>query len=160
MNLHHQVNIFQNFYCNVYQISINIFFLPADLQELLLRVHKESEEKAAKKHTEQCVNHAPIVIERTKPGKELKIVEAPKKEIIKKPEKSHWNISEFTSDLWENLPFLRSSGKSGKKIDITKIHWRDRETLQFMRGIMDECTHLSNFSVPFDTSLIIGKFIL
>lgn len=59
----------------------------------------------------------------------------------------------MTSDFWVNLPFVRSSGK---KIDIGKINWRDREALQFMRGIMDECTHLSNFSVPYDTSLIIG----
>ncbi|OWR54941.1 hypothetical protein KGM_206912 [Danaus plexippus plexippus] len=71
--------------------------------------------------------------------------------LIKKERKS-WNVSELTSDLWVNLPFM----KSGKKIDIGKIHWRDREALQFMRGIMDECTHLSNFSVPFDTSLIIA----
>ncbi|CAK1590324.1 unnamed protein product [Parnassius mnemosyne] len=70
-----------------------------------------------------------------------------------KPEKKSWNVSEFTSDLWTSLPFLKSSGK---KIDIGKIHWRDREALQFMRGIMDECTHLSNFSVPYDTSLIIA----
>ncbi|XP_022131059.2 protein ABHD18 [Pieris rapae] len=77
------------------------------------------------------------------------------KEIIDKPksEKKSWNVSDLTSDLWVNLPFLKSSGK---KIDIGKIHWRDREALQFMRGIMDECTHLSNFSVPFDTSLIIA----
>ncbi|XP_034244711.1 protein ABHD18 isoform X2 [Thrips palmi] len=33
---------------------------------------------------------------------------------------------------------------------------RDREAIQFMRGIMDECTHLKNFSVPVDTSLIIA----
>lgn len=136
----------------------------ADLQDLLLTIQKQAEEKSTKTHTEQHGNDNTIVLERpykpniesTKVNKELlKIVEAPKKEIIKKPEKS-WNISEFTSDLWEHLPFLRSSTKSGKKIDITKIHWRDRETLQFMRGIMDECTHLSNFSMPFDTSLIIA----
>lgn len=30
------------------------------------------------------------------------------------------------------------------------------EVYQFMRGIMDECTHLSNFSVPVDTELIIA----
>lgn len=65
-----------------------------------------------------------------------------------------WHVSDLTSDIWMNLPFIK---KSEKKIDISKIHWRDREALQFMRGIMDECTHLSNFSVPFDTSLIIGK---
>lgn len=29
------------------------------------------------------------------------------------------------------------------------------EAVQFMRGIMDECTHLGNFSIPVDPSLII-----
>ncbi|KAJ6646831.1 Protein ABHD18 [Pseudolycoriella hygida] len=39
-------------------------------------------------------------------------------------------------------------------IDITKTKWWEREALQFMRGMMDECTHLKNFSVPYDTTLI------
>ncbi|XP_076179030.1 protein ABHD18 isoform X2 [Ptiloglossa arizonensis] len=34
--------------------------------------------------------------------------------------------------------------------------WREREALQFMCGIMDECTHLKNFEVPVDTKLIIA----
>ncbi|XP_046748361.1 protein ABHD18 isoform X4 [Diprion similis] len=34
--------------------------------------------------------------------------------------------------------------------------WREREALQFMRGVMDECTHLKNFEVPVDTELIIA----
>ncbi|XP_030040194.1 protein ABHD18 [Manduca sexta] len=72
---------------------------------------------------------------------------------IAKTKDKSWSITEITSDFWMNLPFVKSSGK---KIDISKIHWRDREALQFMRGIMDECTHLSNFSIPFDTSLIIA----
>lgn len=29
------------------------------------------------------------------------------------------------------------------------------EAVQFMRGIMDECTHLGNFSIPVDPSLVI-----
>ena len=29
------------------------------------------------------------------------------------------------------------------------------EALQFMRGVMDECTHLANFSIPVDPSLAI-----
>lgn len=33
---------------------------------------------------------------------------------------------------------------------------RDKEAIWFMKGIMDECTHLKNFSVPFDTSLAIA----
>lgn len=34
--------------------------------------------------------------------------------------------------------------------------WREHEALQFMRGIMDECTHLKNFEMPVDTELIIA----
>lgn len=29
------------------------------------------------------------------------------------------------------------------------------EAVQFMHALMDECTHLSNFSVPYDTSLAV-----
>lgn len=42
------------------------------------------------------------------------------------------------------------------KIEIGKTNWWEKESLQFMRGMMDECTHLKNFSVPFDTDLIIA----
>lgn len=33
---------------------------------------------------------------------------------------------------------------------------RNKHAIWFMRGLMDECTHLKNFSVPVDTSLIIS----
>lgn len=36
------------------------------------------------------------------------------------------------------------------------VRWREDEVLLFMHGIMDECTHLRNFTVPVDTSLIIA----
>uniref|UniRef100_A0AAG5CXB4 Protein ABHD18 n=1 Tax=Anopheles atroparvus TaxID=41427 RepID=A0AAG5CXB4_ANOAO len=52
-----------------------------------------------------------------------------------------------------------STAPEGEKrvpIDTTKQRWWEREALQFMRGMMDECTHLKNFSVPYDTSLIIA----
>lgn len=39
-------------------------------------------------------------------------------------------------------------------IDTTIVNWWERDALQFMRGMMDECTHLKNFTVPYDTSLI------
>lgn len=42
------------------------------------------------------------------------------------------------------------------KITIGKTNWWEKESLQFMRGMMDECTHLKNFSVPLDTDLIIA----
>lgn len=45
----------------------------------------------------------------------------------------------------------------GKKTDSSKccrpsLH---TESISFMKGVMDECTHMANFSVPVDTSLII-----
>lgn len=43
-----------------------------------------------------------------------------------------------------------------ESLDTTKTNWWEREALQFMRGVMDECTHLKHFSVPYDTSLIIA----
>ncbi|KAJ2942777.1 hypothetical protein O0L34_g14965 [Tuta absoluta] len=96
-----------------------------------------------------------IIEEEPSPGKEkdqIATESAPIPEISSP--KNHWNVSDLTrTDLWFNWPFNR---KEGKKIDISKIHWRDREALQFMRGVMDECTHLSNFTIPFDTSLIIA----
>lgn len=39
---------------------------------------------------------------------------------------------------------------------FTDYKWRERKALQFMCGIMDECTHLKNFAVPVDTKLIIA----
>ncbi|XP_035525298.1 protein ABHD18-like [Morone saxatilis] len=46
---------------------------------------------------------------------------------------------------------------NGRKTDSAKccrpsLH---RESIGFMKGVMDECTHMANFSVPVDTSLII-----
>ncbi|KAJ0173091.1 hypothetical protein K1T71_011267 [Dendrolimus kikuchii] len=114
----------------------------------LAEQHQESTETITSKETSSHTSE-----------KSLELKSSASKEVIvvakseKSKEKSSWNIAELTSDLWMNLPFNRSAGR---KIDINKIHWRDREALQFMRGIMDECTHLSNFSVPFDTSLIIA----
>lgn len=43
-----------------------------------------------------------------------------------------------------------------EKVTPQKTNWWEKESLQFMRGMMDECTHLKNFSVPYDTSLIIA----
>lgn len=42
------------------------------------------------------------------------------------------------------------------KKTVREMKQRDQEAVWFMRGMMDECTHLKNFSVPFDTSLIIS----
>lgn len=42
------------------------------------------------------------------------------------------------------------------RVNAIEMKKRDKEALWFMRGIMDECTHLKNFSAPVDTSLIIA----
>jgi hypothetical protein len=45
----------------------------------------------------------------------------------------------------------QNSGNAKKELKRSQ-----EEVFQFMRGIMDECTHLKNFSVPVDTDLIIA----
>ncbi|RVE67565.1 hypothetical protein OJAV_G00104240 [Oryzias javanicus] len=52
---------------------------------------------------------------------------------------------------------LPSSSLNGEKTESTRfcrpsLHV---ESISFMKGVMDECTHMANFSVPVDTSLII-----
>uniref|UniRef100_A0A182Q8M3 Protein ABHD18 n=1 Tax=Anopheles farauti TaxID=69004 RepID=A0A182Q8M3_9DIPT len=65
-------------------------------------------------------------------------------------------IMEYIS--WGSTASPNEAGAVEKRapIDTTKQRWWEREALQFMRGMMDECTHLKNFSVPYDTSLIIA----
>lgn len=48
----------------------------------------------------------------------------------------------------------RSAAEATTQTDTSE--WWQREALQFMRGVMDECTHLKNFSMPVDTDLIIA----
>lgn len=52
--------------------------------------------------------------------------------------------------LKENPPLFAPSKR------IVEMKKRTKEALWFMKGMMDECTHLKNFSVPYDTSLIIS----
>ena len=46
-----------------------------------------------------------------------------------------------------------------KLADTTQIEslgkLENEAALHFMRGVMDECTHLGNYSIPVDTSLVI-----
>lgn len=62
------------------------------------------------------------------------------------------NIHESSPDDENNL--IELNRLKLDPIDTTKIKWWEREALQFMRGMMDECTHLKNFTVPYDTALI------
>ncbi|XP_067153807.1 protein ABHD18 isoform X2 [Apteryx mantelli] len=48
------------------------------------------------------------------------------------------------------------TSQQGQKInERRKSDTLQRESLRFMKGVMDECTHVANFSVPVDPSLII-----
>ncbi|XP_050353230.1 protein ABHD18 isoform X2 [Nymphalis io] len=115
---------------------------------------KNRNENLSDNHKELFDDTSNKIVKQKTSDNEIKTTESTELTIATdKKDKKPWTVSDFTSDLWVNLPFFKPSGK---KIDIGKIHWRDREALQFMRGIMDECTHLSNFSIPFDTSLIIA----
>lgn len=63
-------------------------------------------------------------------------------------------ITQSTTKLMDFLTPTSPTRNQHQTIDTTKVKWWEREALQFMRGVMDECTHLKNFSIPYDTSLI------
>ncbi|XP_029297542.1 protein ABHD18 [Cottoperca gobio] len=52
---------------------------------------------------------------------------------------------------------LRANTQHGKKTELAKCYRPSlhRESISFMKGVMDEFTHMANFSVPVDTSLIV-----
>jgi len=60
--------------------------------------------------------------------------------------KEVWDLVQ-SPEFDENKIFLRANevGNSGPK---------EREALHFMRGLMDECTHLGNYSKPVDPDLV------
>nr|XP_023023349.1 protein ABHD18 [Leptinotarsa decemlineata] len=67
--------------------------------------------------------------------------------------------TESVEKMSSNSSSVTNFFKSPVQIKLNKVDEmkkRDSEAIWFMRGIMDECTHLKNFSVPFDTSLIIS----
>uniref|UniRef100_A0A8B9RVD6 Protein ABHD18 n=1 Tax=Accipiter nisus TaxID=211598 RepID=A0A8B9RVD6_9AVES len=47
------------------------------------------------------------------------------------------------------------TSEQGHRINKRRSDTLQRESLRFMKGVMDECTHVANFSVPVDPSLII-----
>nr|CAD7588782.1 unnamed protein product [Timema genevievae] len=76
-------------------------------------------------------------------------------------------VTHFTESKTNILGFKRKRTAKQELLeqnDISKLDcskevltkWRENEALNFMRGIMDECTHLRNFDIPVDTSLIIA----
>ncbi|XP_062565248.1 protein ABHD18-like isoform X1 [Armigeres subalbatus] len=78
-------------------------------------------------------------------------------EFISWSQSTNVNTNPNSNDTTSSTPPTElTSMEKREPIDTTKTRWWEREALQFMRGMMDECTHLKNFSVPYDTSLIIA----
>ena len=71
-------------------------------------------------------------------------------------------LSSIYSSLDSILSALRPLGSSPAKVseDDNEEKWAKedlrQEALHFMRGIMDECTHLQNFPVPLDPTLCLA----
>lgn len=59
------------------------------------------------------------------------------------------NVKATTADSFAKLYASHSK-------HATEMKKRNRESVWFMRGLMDEFTHLKNFSVPYDPSLVIS----
>lgn len=75
-------------------------------------------------------------------------------EIYRKIEELSREMTDSEQSLDDDFSAEEMAKLKSEPIDTTKIKWWEREALQFMRGMMDECTHLKNFSIPYDTSLI------
>ncbi|TKS71973.1 Protein ABHD18 [Collichthys lucidus] len=93
------------------------------------------------------------VVQNSKAGGEA---EARRGLMIGGPEGCRAGDTLYTLDI-PSLRFMINNILHGKKMDTAKccrpsLH---RESISFMKGVMDECTHMANFSVPVDTSLII-----
>ncbi|GFN94229.1 protein abhd18 [Plakobranchus ocellatus] len=65
-----------------------------------------------------------------------------------------------SSSQQQPLPLRHAVAKTGLMVGRErgkhgKLHGLREEAFNFMRGVMDECTHLGNFSIPVDPELII-----
>ncbi|XP_069487199.1 protein ABHD18 isoform X3 [Ambystoma mexicanum] len=61
----------------------------------------------------------------------------------------------FSANSSSNTFFVKGAEKEHTKREEWRRDTLQRESLLFMKGVMDECTHVANFSVPVDPSLII-----
>ncbi|KAI8798026.1 protein ABHD18 isoform X2 [Biomphalaria glabrata] len=69
-------------------------------------------------------------------------------------QKQHMNMTAESESL--GLKFAQSKSRLMKPtVAGEQVKDLQQEALDFMRGVMDECTHLGNFSVPVDPELII-----
>lgn len=145
----------KNFENNTFNLSENLFKKIQSEQKIML-TREEIEE----------LNHKILIAQGKRPAEEQQLVV-----VREKPN----GLQAATDYMGDTLSFASSALSSAINssttkllnlimpqpkvpahvpIDTTKIKWWEREALQFMRGVMDECTHLKNFSIPYDTSLI------
>ena len=92
-----------------------------------------------------------------KADKGAKICDNSKTNQIKLKEQSHAHYLNYFTTAGASVGTLLQQ-QFAKSLDLLRIKNNkalNTEALHFMRGVMDECTHLGNFSVPVDTSLII-----
>ncbi|KAJ8972716.1 hypothetical protein NQ314_000057 [Rhamnusium bicolor] len=62
----------------------------------------------------------------------------------------------FSSGEYSLVNLLKEPRPLPTRQSVLEKKKRTKEALWFMRGLMDECTHIRNFSVPYDTSLVIS----
>lgn len=71
--------------------------------------------------------------------------------ITYKPSSQQMKSMEFSAlNLWRKSAIFETNQH------ISEMRKRDKEAVWFMRGMMDEFTHLKNYPVPIDPSLVIA----
>merc|ERR1719431_1389161 len=76
---------------------------------------------------------------------------------IKEYKSSVWGLvdsPEFNSEKKWLVPPTTPTTVSPLPLLINNKNTPDTETINFMRGLMDECTHLGNYSLPVNTDMI------
>ncbi|XP_046576428.1 protein ABHD18-like [Haliotis rubra] len=74
---------------------------------------------------------------------------------VKAKQAANWRTEPLTLQHASAKSKLFSVPFNGKPKEPSYPNTLKKEALQFMVGVMDECTHLGNFSVPIDPELII-----
>ncbi|CAG0882812.1 unnamed protein product [Darwinula stevensoni] len=128
--------------------------------ESVSRIIQVEEEKEGKiKVGEKLETQEKPVVEEKKSQERSVLNLLSKMPLVQKTVASPLGGSSLTSGLNLNLRFSASKSKitnmkpERSKTEKDKLH---SEALQFMKGIMDECTFLGNFAQPVDPSLIIS----
>lgn len=66
-----------------------------------------------------------------------------------------WGVDETLSAVSSSSAHIDMLNTSAFSRERNRRSPHQQESLNFMKGVMDECTHIANFSVPVDPSLVI-----